>query len=200
MLSSPARALLLIGVCTAGCAGARLLPGSDPRIEAGMTGYQESLETFVRQTLLHYEQCTASRDDVAACRAASYANGAESFYIPEAARLSVLRNLAAVLDSTGACQTAASGLASFVTALIPPKIHDLSGAGEAAGSANCTERLVQTVIENHEALAEGHRRIDEVLGPGQAEPFFLIQRDTLVQNVRIVLLLEAARKRGRPSR
>jgi hypothetical protein len=170
MHSNPARFLLLAIVCVAGCTDARLLPGSDPRIAAGMTGYQESLEKFVRQTLLHYEQCGASRDAAEACRAASYANGAESFYIPEAARLSVLHSIAAVLDSAGACK------------------------------ANCTEGLVQTVIENHEALAEGHRHIDEGLGPEQAARFFLVQRDTLVQNVRIVLLLEEARNRGRPSR
>lgn len=141
----------------------------------------------------------------ATCDAASYASGQRSFYIPESARLSVLRSRAAVLDSAGACGAAAEGIATFVSPLIPSEIRDVVGADAEQPGSSCTEILVQTVIDNHEALAEGHRRIDEIAGEGstdglsvaeQAEGFFLIQRDTLVQNVRIVLLLEEAKKRG----
>lgn len=141
----------------------------------------------------------------ATCGAASYPSGQQSFYIPEGARLSVLRSRAAVLDSAGVCGAAAEGIATFVSPLIPSEIRDVVGADTAEPDASCTEILVQTVIDNHDALAEGHRRIDEIAAEGsasglslaeQAGGFFPIQRDTLVQNVRIVLLLEEAKKRG----
>jgi hypothetical protein len=186
----------LIVVALSGCVPVRLLERNDERIAQGMVRYQESLETFVRQTLFNYSQCASNPDEPSACRAASYENGQRSFYIPEAARLSVLQSRAAVLDSAGACDAAATGIATFVNSLIPPEIDEIAGARGTATHANCTQALVQTVIDNHEALAEGHHRIEAVAGADQADGFFRIQRDTLVQNVRVVLLLEEAKKRG----
>jgi hypothetical protein len=147
-----------------------------------------------------------SRVDLAvasSCGGASYDNARDSFYIPEAARLSVLRSRAAVLDSTGACAAAARGLAALVGTSISAQVRNALGTDSAEPGANCTEAVVQTVIDNHDALAEGHRRIDQIAADSmdglgladQAEAFFQIQRDTLVQNVRIVMLLEEAKKR-----
>lgn len=188
--------VLLIVVALSGCVPVRLLERNDERIEEGMARYQESLETFVRQTLFNYAQCAANPDQTSPCQAASYENSQRSFYIPEAARLSVLQSRAAVLDSVGACDAVASGIATFVNSLIPPEIDEVMGTSGAAPNANCTQALVQAVIDNHEALAEGHHRIEAIAGQDQAAGFFQIQRDTLVQNVRVVLLLEEAKKRG----
>lgn len=165
----------------------------------------EACEAQIQQQRAEAEQAAAS-----ACRAASFTSGQESFYIPEAARLSVLRSRAAVLDSAGVCGAAAEGVARFVNALVPPRIRDVTGGDSGEPNANCTEILVQTVVENHDALAAGHQLItDEIAAEEnagglslaeQAEAFFGLQLDTLVQNVRIVLVLEEAKKRGNTTR
>ena len=136
-----------------------------------------------------------------ACTAASYAGNRESFYIPQEARLSVLKNRAAVLDSVGVCGAAVKGVANFVAGLVPEEVRRAVGTTDEGEPANCTQILVQTVLDNHRALGNGHKRLDAVDAQGgdaaaQAALFLPTQRDTLVQNVRIVLFLEQAKKRG----
>ncbi len=227
---------IMLLLVIASCAPVRLLESNDPKIEEGMSEYQEALEGFVQRTLLNYERCKLNRAEMArlarmicedgsaevrelceaevladrermgravekTCTAASYDGTRESFYIPQETRLSVLKTRAAVLDSTGVCAAAMKGVTKLVDSVVPGEVRGAIGDFQEGESANCTEIVVTTVLDNHRALGEGHARIDEIDAEGgdaatQAGAFLPLQRDTLVQNVSIVLFLERAKKRG----
>ena len=231
-----------------GCAPVRLIEENDPKIEQGMTAYQEALEVFVNQTLANYELCeshqgnfgslsemvcTDDDPDVeslcnaeieterlraeeqaeSSCRQASYEENRKSFYITHAAKLSVLKTRANVLDSMGICVRAMSGISKAAVGVVPAEIRDAIDVDAAQEAKNCTEIIVNTVLENHKAMGLNHRCIDNP-GPEpcpvqyrnidlttwdsavQAQFYFPTQLDTLLQNIRIVLFLEEAKKRG----
>lgn len=135
------------------------------------------------------------------CSAASYDDNREGFYIPQQARLSVLKTRASVLDSMGVCAAAVNGVAKIVNAAVPGEVRSAVDDFQQGQPANCTEILVTTVLDNHKALAEIHAILDKKDANGedaatQAALALPIQRDTLVQNISIVLFLEEAKKRG----
>ena len=84
---------------------------------------------------------------------------------------------------------------------------------QTAGAGNCTEILVSAVLDNHKALASGHHCLDQIDADRcgdfvptdstiewdaaeQAQFFLPVLLETLIQNIRIVLFLEQAKKRG----
>jgi len=150
-----------------------------------------------------------------ACNAASYMGNRIDFYIPTEAKLSVLKSRAMVLDSSGICVGAIEAGTKALKAVMPDSVGAALGTEEVQKANNCTQAVVNVVIENHRALALNHRCIDNPAYSGcpelfsgiavddgtwnpavQASFFLPTMLDTLIQNVRVVLVLEEAKKRG----
>ena len=147
------------------------------------------------------------------CEGASYEANRTDFYIEQEARISVLKTRASVLDSMGICVSAMNGVSKAVRGSVPEEISAAVGTESAARANNCTEIVVNTVLENHKSMGLTHKCIDQPNADGcpeqyqnidlatwnsavQAGFYFPTMLDTLVQNIRIVLFLEEAKKRG----
>ena len=159
------------------------------------------------------EQLAQATDE--SCAAASFREAQRNFYIPQEARLNVLKTRASVLDSMGACAAAINGMTKLVGAVVPDRVKGaLNSLDENSGAPNCTVVLVSAVLENHRELANGHQDVidqielddcdsqlsgactDHVGAAKQAGLYMPTMLETLIQNVRIVLLIEEAKKRG----
>jgi len=158
------------------------------------------------------EQLAQAADE--ACAAASFRQAQSNFYIPQEARLNVMKTRASVLDSMGACAAAVNGMTKLAAALVPAPVKGaLDSLDENSGAPNCTVVLVSTVLENHRELASGHILIDQIKlndcdsqlsgvctdhieAARQAGLYMPTMLETLIQNARIVLVLEEAKKRG----
>lgn len=149
----------------------------------------------------------------ASCTAASFAANQRSFYIEQEARLRVLKTRASVLDAMGICVSAINGVGKAVSGLVPSEIRAAINVASTEQANNCTEILVDTVVQNHVELGTTHSCIDipnqetcpedfkdidvsDWNNAEQALGFLPIMLDTLNQNVRVVLFLEEAKKRG----
>jgi len=157
------------------------------------------------------EQLAQAADE--SCAAASFRESQRSFYIPQEARLNVLKTRASVLDSMGACAAAINGVTKLVGAVIPESVMGaVDSVDENSGAPNCTVVLVSAVLENHRELARSHNFLDQlsfddcdsqlsgvcsdhVEAAKQARLFMPTMLETLIQNARIVLVIEEAKKR-----
>jgi hypothetical protein len=147
------------------------------------------------------------------CSAARYDTVREEFYIEQEARLSVMKTRAAVLDSMGICVRAMNGVAKATSGVLPAAFRGAINVDDVQSANNCTAIIVNAVFENHQEMGLNHRCIDDPtyqLCPDQyksVDPstwnsamqagfYFPIMLETLQQNIRIVLFLEEAKKRG----
>ncbi len=188
--------MLLLGGCNL-----RLADPYVPAIEEGLPPYQKALETFVLTTRDHYQACRDGKAE--ACQAASYAASKQSFYVPQEAALLVLETKAQVIDSLGLCKIAYEAIAELAqTTISDPalsqEVDKIKSAKALPG--NCTEVQIDTILKNQALMAETHQALDR-MAPERAAAQVLDHdalgtfRDTLVQNIKIALFLENAKKR-----
>jgi hypothetical protein len=191
-----------VALLVSGCQ-VQLVPPFDERIDAGLTAYQGKLEAFHLQTVLNYEKCRVGATPGAEpCVKARYASREADFYLPEEAALRVLKNRAAAFDSIGACEALMEGIAKLATAAIADEqIREwvLPYKQGAKPPSNCTELQIDTVLMNHKLLGTLHMANDAKGDLEAARQATAITRmyETLVQNIRIALFVENAKKRGK---
>ena len=195
-------AVLFLPALLTGCITVTLVEPYDETIDKGATAYQEALEKFVIETTESYKACLGR--DGAACEKASYSAQKDAFYNPQTAKLLVLKTRAQSLDSLGLC----ASVFEFASSLSKETISDPQIRGWVAPfeegapvPQNCTEIQVDTVLKNHALMASVHEDLETK--PAEEAASQVVDRnalglfrDTLVQNIKILLFVENAKKRG----